>query len=82
MVYLPYADDTHIRVDATNGNGEHDVDICVRENDEGDQITQGEDPDEETRLDGTANQSVENCIRPLEATSPTREDDDQSNCRL
>jgi hypothetical protein len=73
------AEDTHIRVDTTNGDGEHAVEIRVRENDESDQITQSEDTGEEACLDGTANKSVQNCIRLANTSSRTGKDDDQGN---
>ena len=51
------ADDTHIRVDTTNEDEEHAIEIRVREDDESDQITQSEDAGEEACLDGiTINQ--------------------------
>ena len=43
------AEDTHIRVDTTNGGGEHAIEICVRKNDESDQITQSEEAVRETK---------------------------------
>ena len=73
------AEDTHIRVDATDRYGEHTVKIRVRQNDESDQVTHGKYPGEETRLDGTTNKSVQNCIRLTETGSRTGKDDDQSN---
>ena len=79
MTHFHYVDDTHIRVDATNGNSEHAIEIRVRENNKSDQITHGEDPSEETCLNGTTNKSVEDRIRLLETSSGTGEDDDQSN---
>ena len=73
------AEDTHIRVDTTDGNAEHPVEIHVRENDKSDQITQSEDAGKEASLDGTTNKSVQNCIRLADTSSRTGEDDDQSN---
>ena len=74
---LCYVDDTHIRVDTTNGYAEHDVGCRVRENDKSDQNTHGEYDGKETRLDGTANKSVQDCIRLAETSSRTGEDDHQ-----
>ena len=71
------SEDAHIRVDTSNGNGEHAVEIRLRENDKSDQITQREDPSEKTCLDGTSNKSVENCVRLVETGSRTGKDDDQ-----
>ena len=34
------SEDAHIRVDTSNGNGEHAVEIRLQENDKSDQITQ------------------------------------------
>ena len=77
-----YMDDTHIRVDTTNGYAEHDVGCRVRETDKSDQNTHGEYDGKETRLDGTANKSVQNCIRLAETSSRTGEDDHQRNWGL
>ena len=74
-----YVEDAHIRVDTTNGYGEHTVEIRVRENDKRDQVAHGEDPGEETCLDGTPNKSVQDCIRLAETSSRTGEDDDQNS---
>ena len=70
-------DDTHIRVDSTNGNAKHTVEVRVWENDECDQVGNGEDPSKETRLDGTPYKSVQNCIRLAETSSRTGKDDNQ-----
>ena len=79
MAHLSYVDDAHIRVDTTKGNGKHAAQIGVREKDKGHQITQGEDAGEESRLDGTTNKSIQNCIRVTETSSRTGEYDGQSN---
>ena len=34
-----YVDNTHIRVNTTNGNGEHTIEFRVRQNDKSDQVT-------------------------------------------
>lgn len=78
-VHFIHGGDTDTCVDTTNRNGEHAIEIRVRENDESDQVAYREDPDEETQLGGTTNESVENCICLAGATSPAREGDDQSN---
>ena len=72
-------DNAHIRVDATKGNAEHTEQIRGLENDKRDQITYGEDAGKETCLHSTADESVENCVRPPKTSSRTGEDDDQSN---
>lgn len=79
MVHLSRVGDSYICVDTANGNGEHPVKIHVRGNEESDQDSQGKYPGEETRLDSATDKSVENCIRLVEATSPTGEDGDQGN---
>ena len=80
--HFHYVDDTHIRVDTANWYGERDIDGRVRENDKSDQITHAEYDGKETRLDGTANKSVQNCIRLAETSSRTGEDDHQRNWGL
>lgn len=55
-----YVNDTHIRVDATNGDGEHAIETRVWENKKSNQIAHGEDPGEESGLNGTTNESIEN----------------------
>lgn len=77
----PHVDDTYICVDTTNRKGKHAIEIRVRDDDECDQNTNGENHNKETRLDGPANKSVEDYIRPAEATPPAGENDDQRNCR-
>lgn len=52
------AEDTHIRVDATKGNGEHAVEVHPREKNKGGQISHSEGDGEEACLDGTTNESV------------------------
>ena len=74
-----YVEETHVCVDTTDGYSEHTVKIRVRQNDKSDQVTHGKDPGEETRLDGTTNKSVQNCICLAETSARTGEDDDQSN---
>ena len=76
---LRYVDNTHICIDTTKGNGEHAVQIRGRENDKRDQITHGEDSGKKTCMNCTADKSVENCIRPAEPSSRTREDDGESS---
>jgi hypothetical protein len=71
--------DAHIRVNTTKGKGKHAAQIRVREKEIGDQISQGEDTGEETRLDGTANKSVQNRIRVAETSTRAGEYDGQSN---
>lgn len=73
---LHYVHDTYICVDATYGCGEHGIEIRFRENNKGDQITHGCDPGKEACLDGATNKSINSRVRPVEATSPAREDDD------
>ncbi len=76
MAHYCDIDNTHIRVDTTNGNSKHTVEICVRQNNKRNQITHGEDPGEETCLDGTTDKSVDNGIRLAGTGSQTREGDD------
>ena len=71
------AQDAHVRVDTTDRNGKHAIEIRVRENDKSDQIAQSEDAGEEASLDGTPNESVQNCIRLAETSSRTGKNDDQ-----
>jgi len=47
--------------------------------DKSDQTTQGEDIDEETCLNGTTNESVQNCVRLVDTVSRTKEYDGQGN---
>ena len=72
-------EDTYIRVDTTKRYGEHSISIRVWQKDKSDQVSHGKDHGEETRLDGTTNKSVQNCIRLAETSARTGEDDDQSN---
>jgi len=72
-------EDPHIRVDTTNGNGEHAIEIRAREKDKGDQISHSEGDGEEACLDGTTNKSIQNRIRLAKACSRTGQDDDQCN---
>jgi hypothetical protein len=73
------AEDAHIRVDTTDGNSEHAVEVRLRENDKSDQLTQSEEAGEEASLDSTTNKSVQNCIRLAETSSRTGKDDHQRN---
>ena len=40
------ADDTHIHLDTTTGNGEYDIDTHVQEDEKSDQTTQNQDAGE------------------------------------
>lgn len=79
MTYPRYNAGTHVRVYTTNRNREHAVEIHGWENDKSNQIAHGEDSGEETCLDCTTNESIQNCIRLSETSSRTREDEDQSS---
>lgn len=72
---LSLDDVTCICVDTTGGNGKHPVKSRIRENGESNQASDGEDSSEKTRLNGTTNKSVEDCICLVEATSLTEDDD-------
>ena len=73
------ADDAHICIDTTAGNGEYAIDIHVRENEKSDQTTQSEDAGEKASLDGATNESVQNCLRLAETSLRTGNDDHQRN---
>lgn len=81
MMRVPDVDGTYICVDTSDGKAKRVKETRVRGNSESDQSSNGEYPSEKTRLDGPPNKSVENCIRPAEATSPTGENNDQCNCK-
>ena len=76
---LRCVDNTHIRVDTTKGNGEHAMQIRSRKNNKRHQVAHGEDPGKKTCVNCTADKLVENCIRPAEPSSRTREDDGESS---
>ena len=58
---------TDVGVDTTNGNGKHAVKICVRQSEESQKISKGENTSKEASLDGATDQAVEDAVRSSDA---------------
>ena len=58
---------TDVGVDTTNGNGKHAVKICVRQSEESQKISKGENTSKEASLNGATDQAVEDAVRSSDA---------------
>ena len=70
--------ETHVRVDSSDWDGKHAIHVGVWPTGERDQVTKREDAREESRLDGTANETVDDRVGLPEPGTRPGEDDTKS----
>ena len=80
IIERKYGASTHVGVDTTNGNGKHAVKICVRQSEESQKISKGENTGKEASLNGATDQAVEDAVRSSDARLWSREDSGKNNC--